>query len=226
MAKRLLKRPPTEREIAAQRIYERLSPAMAYLGVLFLLTVLTQALVPRGSVAERVFLIATWVLWAVFVLEFSLRLVIAPSTPAFLKRNWWQALFLAIPFLSFFRVLLLIRVGRATRVVLAAARGTRSAKRTLGDRLAWLSAITVIVILAATDLLYEFAGYRPFLSALHTAAMTAISGESGANESVIAQVLDIFLALYSVVFFASLAGMLGAFFLERRSELAEGKRPT
>lgn len=220
MAK-VMRRGPTEREIAAQMLYERLSPAMSALGIIFLLVVLAQALVPDDSPVRGFLVAAGWLIWASFVIEFVARMVIAPSTTGFLRKNWWQLLFLVIPFLSFVRALLIFRLARPARVLLAAVRGTRSARRRLSGRVGWLSAATVIVILTGGNLLYEFGGFRSYVDALHATAMTAISGESIGGGSPIAKILDVVLAVYSVVFFASLAAMLGAFFLERRAEHVE-----
>lgn len=221
MAGRTPEGPQTEREALAQSIYERMSPAMSVLGLVFLVLVLGQVLVPKRHDVQRFFTAATWAIWVVFVVEFVLRLVIAPSTRGFLRKNWWQALFLVVPFLSFLRLFVVLRLARPARVLVAAVRGTRSARRKLGDRVGWLSAATVIVILVAADLLYEFADFPTYLDALHAAALTAISGEAIGSRAPVAKVLDVVLATYSVVFFASLAGMLGAFFLERRAEHAQ-----
>ncbi len=207
-----------KRETLAEQLYARLSPAMALLGVAFFLVIVGQRAVPRGTRTASVLLALIWTMWAIFVLEFVLRMVIAPSTSRFLRRHWWQVLLLAVPFLSFVRVVVALRAARSLRVVSAAVRGSRSAGRKFGSRALWLGAVTAVVVLAATDLLYEYAGVRPYTAALHAAAMAAISGESIGREGGVAGVIDVVLALYSVVFFASLAGTIGAYFLEQRHD--------
>ena len=218
--RRCLKRRPTERELLAERLYQRLHPVMALLGVLFVAVVLGQVAAAAGTGLQQVLLAATWALWAVFVVEYALRLVIAPSTRAFLRRTWWQVLFLVLPFLSFIRLVLFFRAARATRVVLAAIRGTRSAARTLTSRLTWLALVTVIVIFSTADLVYEYGDVRPYGVALHGAAKAAIGAESMPGDRGIVQVLDILVGAYSIAVFAAVAGAVGAFFLERRSEHA------
>lgn len=214
-----LRREPTSRERLAQHLYDRLHPIMGGLGVLFLVLVLAQRPVREGTALQQVLLAATWLLWVLFVAEYVLRLVIAPSTPAFLRRTWWQILLLAVPIFMLARALLVLRVARPTRVALAALRGGRSARATLTGRVAWLAVVTAIVVFAAADLLADVADIHPYGAALHAAALAAITGEPTASKAGIAQVLDVVLALYAVVFFAALAGIVGAFFVETRRSL-------
>lgn len=220
-----LREDPTERERIAQLVYDRLHPAMAALGLLFVVLVLAQGPVQEGTVLQRGLLAATWVLWAVFVAEYLLRLVIAPSAWRFLRRTWWQLLFLAVPVLMLARAILILRVARPARVALAAVRGGRSAGATLTSRAGWLAVVTAIVVFGAADVLYSGGGIRPYGAALHAAALAAITGEPTTSPRGIGQVLDVVLALYAVVFFASLAGILGAYFLETRRPTEAGTPP-
>lgn len=207
-----------ERERRARAIEERLSPAMAVLGILFLLVVVGQALAMPGSGVQRTFALLIWVLWALFVLEFLVRLVIAPSAAAYLRRNWWQVLLLAIPVLNFVRLLLVARLARMGRLVSSALRGTRSARSRLGGRLGWLVAVHVLVVLSVSELAFQLLPFETFGAALYAVAMTSVSGESLGIDRALAQVLDVVLATYAVVVFGALAGVLGSFFLERRDE--------
>ncbi len=134
-------------------------------------------------------------------------------------------MFLVLPFLRFARVLARLRVGRMGRVVSSAIRSSRSARAVLSSRLGWLAAVTAIIVLSAAQLLYEFAGFNRYGDALHAAALATIVGEPAGRASGAARVLDVVLALYSVIVFAALAGTLGAFFLEQRSAAQGGERP-
>ena len=211
-----LRREPAARERLAQYLYERLHPAMAVLGLLFVVLVLAQGPAREGTALQRALLAATWLLWGLFVAEYVLRLVIAPSTISFLRRTWWQLLLLVVPVLTLARALLVLRMARPTRVALAAVRGSRSAGATLTGRAGWIGTVTAIVVFAAADVLYEVVGIEPYGTALHAAAMSTITGEPVGSRHGLAQLLDVALALYAVVFFAALAGTLGAFFVEQR----------
>lgn len=214
-----LQRTPAEREHLAEAIAERLDGPMTALGIVFALLVVAEtAIAPTGGLGTA-FTVASWLLWAVFVAEFVVRMVVAPSTGRFLRRNWWQVIFLLLPFFRFVRVLARIRLRALTRVgrvVSSTVRSTWIAARRLSGRIAWLVTITAIVVLASSQLLYEFAGYPSYAAALHEAAYATVTGEPLTADVWLARVAEIVLAVYSVIVFAALAGMLGAYFLEAR----------
>lgn len=211
-------RQPTERERIAAAIAERMDGPTALLGVIFLLVVLVETISqPEGAIGAA-FEVTGWILWLFFVAEFVVRWIVAPDSWGFLRRHWWELIFLVLPFLRFARILARIRLARTGRVVSSAVRSTRTAGAELSTRLGWLAALTAIVILAASQLLYESAGYTSYGVAIHDAALATISGEPTGRDHAVAQVLDVVLGLYSVVVFAALAGALGAFFLKRREE--------
>lgn len=220
------RRTPDERDRLARVIEERLSPVMAVLGILFLLVVVGQALAEPSGGVQRTFAALVWVLWGAFVVEFLVRLAIAPGVAAFLKRNWWQVVLLAIPVLSFVRLLILVRLARMGRLVSSALRGTRSARSRLSGRLGWLLAVHVTVVLGTAELAFQYLPFETFGEALYGVALASVSGEPLRIDRALAQVIDVVLATYSVVVFGALAGVLGSFFLERRDEQeAPGGKP-
>jgi voltage-gated potassium channel len=88
----------------------------------------------------------------------------------------------------------------------------------LTGRIGWLATITTVVIVGASQFLFATGTYTDYGSALHGAALGAITGEPLAADGVIAQCTEVVLAIYSVAVFATLAGSLGAFFLQRAPE--------
>ena len=106
---------------------------------------------------------------------------------------------------------------RVGRVVSSTVRGTRLAARKLAGRVAWLAAVTVVVVLASSRLLFDFDGYDEYALALHDAAYATIVGDPLTAPGAVARVMEFVLSIYSVVVFAALAGMLGAYFLEVRT---------
>ncbi|GAB2520354.1 voltage-gated potassium channel [Paramicrobacterium agarici] len=216
------------RDTAAAREAERISDAealarhldrpMGILGVIFVFIVLGQ-LLAENPVLITVLTVLSWGFWAIFVAEFLLRAYIARFQKAFWKRNWWQIIFLLVPFLRFFRALQAFRLVRLTRfarfgsVISAGIRGTRSAGRLLTGRIAWLGAVTAVVVLVSSQLLYLTGSYETYGQALHEAALATITGGGIDSTSALSQFLQIVLAVYSVVVFATLAGSLGAYFL-------------
>lgn len=216
---------------AAESLARRLDQPMGVLGLVFLLVVLGQ-LTATDPGLQLGLSIAGWVFWAVFLAEFILRAYIAGNSRTFWRTNWWQVIFLLVPFLRFFRALQairLLRIGRVVRVggiLSAGIRGSRSAGRLLSSRIAWLAAVTAVVILAVSQLLYATGTHSDYSDALFETAMATITGTGIIPQSGFARAIQVLLAVYSVAVFASLAGSLGAFFLrgdDWRHETPAGK---
>lgn len=199
----------------------RLDRPMGVLGLVFVLVVLGQSLAREPWLVTTLTVVG-WVFWAVFVAEFASRALRARDRARFWRRNWWQLLFLALPFLRFARALTLLRAARVGGVLSAAVRGSRSAGRLLTGRVGWLAAVTGVVVLAVSQLLYVVGTYATYSSALHDAALATVTGEPLAAAGGLARVVEVVLAVYSVAVFATLAGALGAYFLGDRSAADRG----
>lgn len=202
----------------AARLYCRLHGLMAALGALFLVVVVSERVVPASSGADEILRSVGLVLWALFGLEFLVRLLRAEGKARFLRKNWWQLFLLALPFLNVLRAGAALRITRLGRVVSASLRGTRSARSRFTGRLGWLLTTTVVVVLLTTDVVYELAGIRPYGRALHDVALATLTGEPMGYPSGLTQVLEVALAAYSAIFFAAFAATFGSFLLERHRE--------
>lgn len=205
----------------AELVARRLDTPLSVLGILFVLLVLAQNLAQDPALVLALSVVG-WVLWAVFVAEFVLRAVIARDQRRFWRRNWWQVLFLAVPFLRFLRAVALVRVLRVARVggvVSAALRSSRSAGRLLSGRVTWLSAVTLVVVLSVSQILYITGAYDDYGTALHDVALGTTTGEPLSAAGTASRLVEVLLGVYSVGVFATLAGALGAYFLQRRDEV-------
>jgi len=215
---------PVQRDVGtAERLAQRLDTPMGALGVVFLFVVLGQTLTADPGLAGVLSGVG-WVLWAVFVAELALRAYVARDQRAFWRRNWWQVVFLALPFLRVLRAVRVLRVSRIARVggiLSSAVRGSRSAGRLLTGRIGWLVVVTGVVILASSQLLFLIGSFDTYAEALHAAAMATVSGEPLAADDPFADVLEVVLAVYSVAVFATVAGAVGAYFLQRPAERGE-----
>jgi voltage-gated potassium channel len=207
-------RSATERDRLAELIACRADRVYTVLGILFLLVVLGQTLAEPASTTARFLLLAGWVLWSAFVLEFVARLIVAPSALGYLRRNWWQLGFLVVPFLRFIRVLAIVRAGRAGSVLSSAVRSSRTSRGLLAGRLSWLGLVTGIVVLASSQLLYAFATEPvTYARSLHAATYGVLTGQPARIEGAVPALLELVLAAYSVLVFATLAATLGAYFI-------------
>lgn len=205
-----------------QHLDRRLDWLMSGLGVLLLLVVLAEPL-SRNRELSLALTVTGYTLWGVFIAEFLVRLWLADNRGRFLRQNWWRALILALPFLRFVAVLRLFRIAALARIAGSAIRGSRSAAQLFSSRLITLAVVTAIVILAASHALYLAGAYTSYAQALHHAAFTTIAGEPLGTNNGFGQALEVVLAAYSVIVFATLAGSVGAFFLEENKPGTEEK---
>ena len=215
--------PVDRREERAEALAARLDVPMAVLGVIFLLLVLAETVShPTGAVGTA-FTVAGWLIWAAFVAEFVARLWLAGNRGRFLRRHWWEVLFLAVPFLRFLRVARALRATRVGTIVTSAVRTGRSARQRLSGRLGWLAGITGIVVLSGSQIAFEVGHYPSYGDALHAVALATVGGQTLGQQAGAIRLLEVALILYSVIFFAALAGSVGAFLLEGREQEAAEK---
>lgn len=107
----------------------------------------------------------------------------------------------------------MLRIARAGGVLSSAVRGSRSAGRLLSGRITWLGVVTVVVMLASSQILYVLGTYGSYATALHDAALSTMTGEPLGADGRLARSLEVVLAGYSVAVFGTLAGAVGAYFL-------------
>jgi len=213
-------RDPTQRELRANEVAQRLDRPIGFLGIGALGLWLAEPSTTSQEGLSFLVDVAWIVITIAFAVEFAARMIVAPRTWSFLQKHWWELALVALPFLR------VLRAGRAGRGLASAVRSSRHAGEKLRSRLTHLVIITVVVALAAGRLLWEFGGYRSsYANALHDSAMATLTGSSLGQAHAFAQFLEIVLAAYSVVIIATVAGSLGAFFLEPRTDSPKKQGP-
>ena len=115
---------------------------------------------------SRTLQIISDIIWALFVLDFVLEIIIAPHRRAYLRAHWLTAISLLIPALRMLRILQAIRLLRVllatrpldlVRVVGSLNRGMGAVARTVGRRgVAYVAAVTVIVTFVGAAGMYAF----------------------------------------------------------------------
>lgn len=128
------------------------------------------------------------VIWIIFIVDFLVRLLVAPRRISYLKSNWLTVLSLIVPALRVFRVFAVLRIMRAARVarglrlirvVGSVNRGMGALGRTMRRRgFGYVLLLTVIVTVAGAAGMYAFErdvpsehGLRSYGSALWWTAM-------------------------------------------------------
>ncbi|MBA2348169.1 MAG: ion transporter [Solirubrobacterales bacterium] len=207
---------------------ERADPAMAWLGVLFALLVGYELAVELSTNAARALMIAGWVIWAIFLTELLAHLYVAPHRLRYLRRHWFQVLAVLVPTLRFLRFARLLRLGRAlpaARVLTSSYRVAGTARKLLGSRLRYLLATTAVVVVAVAELAFLFerqsgnSSFAGFGDAVLWAAGVVIAQQGDpVPKNAAAHLVMIVGFAWGVVVFASIAGSVGAYFLEDRRE--------
>ncbi|HWH13537.1 MAG TPA: ion transporter [Miltoncostaeaceae bacterium] len=217
--------PVDEVEAWLREVEERVTPFMAWLGIVFALLVALEVAATDLSPGTRSVLTwAGWAIWALFVVEFGIRLWIAPRRRRFLRSNWISAVALTVPLLRVAALLRLLRLGRAlpaARVLSTGYRARGTARRLLRSRLGYLAGVSSIVVLVLAELafLLDRATFASFLDALlwATAVVLALQGDPVPADTVVHVAMLAGFAVGLVVI-ATLAGTLGAYLLEARDE--------
>ena len=171
---------------------------------------------------------------AVFVLEFVIKLLLAPSRLRFVRNHWLQLAFLILLALRFFAFLRLLRLGRAlpaARVVSSSYRSVGRAKLLLRSRLGYLAALSVVAIVAIAELAYLFERdtqtFGSFADALFWSAAAVIGMQADPVPVTWGARLAMLTAFVcGLVIIASLAGSLGTFLMESRREQADANSPS
>lgn len=190
---------------------------------------------------------ATWErvstgIWALFVIDFTLKLMLAPAKRAFLRQNWLAAISLAIPALRVFRIARAIRLFRMARAVRAVRfarvltglnRGLRSLRATMRRRgLGYVVGFTLLVALAGAAGMYAFeheegqrAGFDTYASALWWTLMLLTSiGSEYWPKTGSGRALCLLLSIYGFAVFGYITAALASYFVGRDAE-KKAERP-
>jgi voltage-gated potassium channel len=200
---------------------------LGFAWLALLVVELTWGLSPVMDVSARA-------IWIVFILEFALKLTLAPRKLDFLRTHWLTVIALIIPALRVFRIVALARALRMTKVARSLrlvrlvtslnrsmkALGLSMARRGLG----YVTALTAIVALAGAAGMYAFerdvaGGLDSYGSALWWTAMllTSIASEYWPKTAE-GRVLCLLLSVYGFAVFGYMTASLASFFIGRDAE--------
>jgi voltage-gated potassium channel len=168
------------------------------------------------------------VMWVIFIVEFALRLSLAPDKGRFARSNWLTVIALIAPAFRLLRAVRFLQVARAARglrlvrIVGSANRGMNALRRSLGRRgLGYVLGTTGLVALlgAAGMLAFEPAhevdgGFRGYGHALWwTAMLLTTMGADYWPKTGEGRVLCLLLALYGFAVFGYITASFATFFI-------------
>lgn len=177
-------------------------------------------------------------IWIVFIVDFAIRLSIAPDRRQYLRSNWLTALSLVVPALRVLRIVRfarVLRVARVTRgvrlvrVVTSVNRGMKALSRTMGRRgLAYVVVLTVLVTFAGAAGMYAFeheaptSGLGDFSTTLWwTAMIMTTMGTEYWPQTGEGRVLALLLSLYAFSVFGYVTAALASHFIDRDADRAD-----
>ena len=224
-----------ERSELLRRLDAWLEPPMLVLAFAWLVLLVAE-LVWGEKVA---FEVIGGIIWAIFVLDFSLELVLAPRKGVYLRENWLAAVSLLVPALRIFRIfrmlklLRMARIGRSLRLfrlVSALNRGMGALGASLRRRgFGYVLSLTVLVNFAGAAGMYSFesgvaAGLNTYGEALWWTSMVLTTmGSQYWPQTLEGRVLCFFLALYAFAVFGYVTATLATFFVGRDTENKEAQ---
>jgi voltage-gated potassium channel len=177
-------------------------------------------------------------IWAIFVVEFVVSLVLAPRKLAYLRHNWLTAIALLAPALRLLRIARFLRFARLARaahgasllrVVSAMNRTMNALRRAMRRRgFGYVATLTVIVAFAGAAGMYAFertapgGGFDSYWTALWwTAMIITTMGSEYWPKTPDGRVLCLVLAIYAFSVFGYVTATLASFFVGRDADSDE-----
>lgn len=201
-----------------------LETPMVILSFIMLAMFLAELSLSLSPEWRRTINLIEWFIWTTFVLEFVLKLAIAPDKLTYLRQNWLMAIAVALPALRMFRVVRAARAVRslgALRVITVGNRSIRQLGHVLGRRkLQYVLAVVVVVtLLGAAGIFFlersmPGANIRTYGDALWWSAGTvATVGSELYPVSAEGRVLAVVIMVFGVSVFGYIAGSLASLFI-------------
>ncbi len=221
-----------ERSELLEQLEDRLELPMLVLGFVWLALL----------VAELIWGLSQWlevlgtIIWIVFIIDFGIKLILAPRRLEYIKDSWITVLALLLPALRVFRVVRLLRILRAARaarglrlfrVVSSLNRGMKSLGAAMARRgFSYVLALTIIVTFVGAAGMYAFenslpsgAGLESYGAALWWTAMIMTSlGSEYWPQTPEGRTLCFLLAVYGFAVFGYVTATLATFFIGRDAE--------
>ncbi len=172
-------------------------------------------------------------IWIIFIIDFSIKLILTPHKLSYLKDNWLIALSLLIPALRTLRVVRVVQSFHAVRgfqlirVMLRTSRGIRLFSASVQCRgFGYVVGLTTIVTVMGAAGIYVFerdlpngTGINDYATALWWTAMVMTTiGSDYFPKTVEGRILCVLLALYAVSVVGYVTATVATFFIDQDVE--------
>ena len=207
------------------RVERLLEGPMVFLGFVWLVLLVVELIWQLTPALE----IITIVIWILFIIDFIIKLILAPSKSVYLKKSWLTLLSLIIPALRVFRIVRVFRFVRGIRglklvkVVGSLNRSMKSLAFALRRRgLKYVILLTLVVIFGGGAGMFAFEkghGLTSYGEALWWTAMLITSiGSEYWPQTGEGKALCFLLSVYGFCVFGYITATLASFFVGRDAE--------
>jgi voltage-gated potassium channel len=199
---------------------------MIFLGLVWLTLLIVELISGLSKTLEYLSL----TIWFVFILDFTVKFVLAPGKFAFLKKNWLTAVSLFIPALRVFRIFRFVRLLRGlrgirlVRVVSSINRSMKSLAATMRRRsFGYVFLLILAVTFAGSAGMYAIEkpspGFDSYGMALWWTAMRVITaGSEHYPVTSEGRALALLIAIFGYAVFGYITATLASFFIGRDAE--------
>ena len=176
---------------------------------------------------------ADWTIWAIFVIEYGILLILTPDRKRYARGNWLSAGIIVLSFpqlpavMSFIR---LVRLARILRLFLVAAKGIRTMKLAVSQKsFVYMLGTTVFLVMVTAQLLHMFEPMPGgFTDGLWWAVVTTTTVGYGdiAPKTGTGRLIAVVLMLVGTALIATIAASVSAYFIgvERTEEYEDIKK--
>ncbi len=222
-----------ERFALLRKIDGALEKPLIFLGILWLLLLVLQLVYGQNAWIND----ATIAVWVIFVVDFTIRLLIAPKKISFLKRHWLVALSLVLPALSVLRLTRLLAMLPSWQVLIfRLLSGLNRSITVLGSTMrrrgmAYVLAVSLVVTFAGAAGIYALEPHSAnaipsFGYALWwTGMIMTTMGSAYYPQTAGGQVLCFLLALFAFSVFGYITAAIASYFVHKDAS-ADETEPT
>ena len=215
-----------ERKKLLKSIEKVLEGPMIFLGFVWLVLLVIELIWGLLKSLEY----ASVTIWIIFIIDFIIKLILAPAKVVFLKKNWLTAISLIIPALRVFRLFRFVRLLRGLRgirllrIISSLNRSMKSLAATMKRRaFSYVCMITLIVIFAGAAGMYAFEsrneGFDSYSMALWWTAMRVITAGNEYNPlTPEGRGLAFLIAVFGYTIFGYVTATFATFFIGRDAE--------
>ena len=218
-----------ERKKLLTSLEKLLEGPMIFLGFVWLILLVAELIWGLNKPLEY----ASLTIWIIFIIDFVIKFILAPSKISFLKKNWLTAISLIIPALRVFRIFRFVRLLRGVRgirlvrIVSSLNRSMKSLGSTMKRRaFGYVLLLTLFVTFAGAAGMYAFEkpnpGFANYGMALWWTAMRVITAGNEFNPvTPEGRGLAFLIAIFGYTIFGYVTATFATFFIGRDAEEKE-----